>query len=82
LHERNDTKLSFTNSETMPHIITPQHSNIPTSGTSSSYSISLERGVVAGVVDADIDTWLYVAATDSEREFLMSRYAGQLILKF
>jgi WD domain, G-beta repeat/WD40-like Beta Propeller Repeat len=80
-HESDDTKLSFTNSETVPYIITPPHSNIRTSGTSSSsYSFSLERGVVAGVVDADIDTWLYVATTDSKLEFLMWRYAGQLIL--
>jgi len=80
-HESDDTKLSFTNSETVPYIITPPHSNIRTSGTSSSsYSFSLERGVVAGVVDADIDTWLYVATTDSKLDFLMWRYAGQLIL--
>ena len=47
---------------------------------SASYSFSLERGVVAGVVDADIDMWLYVATTDSELQFQMWRYAGQLIL--
>ena len=80
-HKRDHTKLSFTNSEIVLYIITPPHSNIPTSGTSSSsYSFSLEQGVVGGVVDADIDTWLYVATTKSKLEFLMWRYAGQLIL--
>ena len=75
-HESDDAKLSFTHSETAPYIITPPHSNIPASGTSpSSYSFSLERGLVAGVVDADVDTWLY-----ADREFRMWRYAGQLIL--
>ena len=75
-HESDDAKLSFTDSETGPYIITPPHSNSPASGTSSSsYSFSLERGLVAGVVDADIDTWLY-----ADRDFLIWRYAGQLIL--
>ena len=75
-HESVDAKLSFTDSETAPYIITPPHSNIPATGTSSSsYSFSLERGMVAGVVDADVDTWLY-----ADPGFRMWRYAGQLIL--
>ena len=75
-HESDDAKLSFTDSETAPYIITPPHSNIPASGTSaSSYSFSLERGLVAGVVDADAETWLY-----ADSEIQMWRYAGQLIL--
>ena len=58
-HESDDAKLSFTDSETAPYIITPR-SNIPAAGTSaSSYVFSLEQGVVTGVVDADVDTWLY-----------------------
>ena len=82
-HKSDDAKLSFTDSETAPYIITPPHSNIPVTGTSSSsYSFSLERGVVAGVVDADIDMWLYVATTDAKLEYLMWRYAGQLILHY
>ena len=77
-HESNDTKLSFTDSETTPYIITPPHSNIPAAGTSAeSYSFSLEWGLVAGVVDADADTWLY---TDRISGVMMWRYAGQLIL--
>ena len=76
LHRSDDTKLSFTDSETAPYIITPPHSNIPTTGTSSSsYFFSLEQGLVAGVVDADIDMWLY-----ADYRFLIWRYAGQLIL--
>ena len=75
-HESDDAKLSFTNSETVPYIITPPHSNIPASGTSSSsYSFSLEQGSVAGVVDTDIDMWLY-----ADHDYVMWRYAGQLIL--
>ena len=75
-HKSDDAQLSFTHSETAPHIITPPHSNIPASGTSaSSYSFTLERGLVAGVVDADVDTWLY-----ADPGFRMWRYAGQLIL--
>ena len=74
--ESDDAQLSFTHSETAPYIITPPHSNIPATGTySSSYSFSLERGLVAGVVDADVDTWLYAGPG-----FRMWRYAGQLIL--
>ena len=75
-HESDDAQLCFTDSEIAPYIITPPHSNIPASGTStSSYSFSLELGAVAGVVDADIDMWLY-----SDRGFLMWRYVEQLIL--
>ena len=75
-HESDDAQLTFTDSETAPYIVTPPHSNIPASGTSSSsYSFSLERGLVAGVVDADVDTWLY-----ADSGFLMWRYTGQLIL--
>ena len=74
-HKSDDPKLSFTDSETAPYIITPPHSNIPASGTSaSSYSFSLEGGLVAGVVD-DVDTWLYAGP-----RFRMWRYVGQLIL--
>jgi WD40 repeat protein len=35
-HESDDAKLSFTDSETAPYIITPPHSNIPAAGTSAS----------------------------------------------
>jgi WD40 repeat protein len=74
-HESDDAKLSFTDSETAPYIITPPHSNIPAAGTSASYLFSLDDGVVAGVVCDDVDTWLYCT-----NHVLMSRYTGQLIL--
>jgi len=71
-------KLSFTNSETAPYIITPPRSNMPVQGTSaSSYSFSLENGVVGGVVNSSVDTWLYA---DPASYILIGRYAGQLML--
>ena len=77
-HESDGIMLALTDSETAPYINIPPHSNIPAAGTStSSYSFSLEQGVVVGVVNADIDTCLYADITS---EFLMGRYAGQLIL--
>jgi WD40 repeat protein len=70
--EGDSAKLSFTDSETAPYIITPPHSIIPAAGTSaSSYSFNLD------VVNSDDDMWLYA---DRNRKFLMARYAGQLIL--
>jgi len=77
-HESDDAKLAFTNSETGPYIITPPRSNIPAAGTSaSSHFFGLEQGVVAGVVNADVDMWLYA---DQTRNLLIWRYAGQLFL--
>src|SRR5882762_8249678 len=76
--EGESAKLSFTNSETAPYIITPPHSNIPVQGTSAlSYLFSLENGVVGGVVNSSVDTWLYAERASN---VLIGRYAGQLIL--
>jgi hypothetical protein len=71
------TKLSFTNSETAPYIITPPRSNMPAAGTStSSYSFSLKHGVVGGVVNSGFDTWLYADIMGLR----IGRYAGQLVI--
>jgi len=76
--EGESAKLSFTNSETAPYIITPPRSNMPVQGTSaSSYSFSLENGVVGGVVNSSVDTWLYA---DPASNILIGRYTGQLML--
>jgi WD40 repeat protein len=76
--EGESAKLSFTDSKTAPYIITPPHSNIPIQGTSAlSYSFSLEKGIVGGVVNSSVDTWLYA---NSDLHVLIGRYAGQLIL--
>ena len=78
--EGDSAKLSFTNSETAPYIITPPRSNMPVQGTSaSSYSFSLENGVVGGVVNSSVDTWLYA---DPASDILIGRYTGQLTLTF
>jgi hypothetical protein len=78
--EGDSTKLSFINSETAPYIITPLHSNIPVQRSSTlSYLFSLENGVVGGVVNSAVDTWLY-ADHAGNLTFLIGRYAGQLIL--
>jgi WD40 repeat protein len=77
-----DAKLSFTNSETAPYIVTPPQGNIPLQGIStSSYYFHLEHDDVAvgGVVNSGIDTWLYA---NSGLGFVMGRYLGQLILKY
>jgi len=76
--EGESAKLSFTNSETAPYIITPLHSNMPVQGTSAlSYSFSLENGMVGGVVNSSVDTWLYV---NHPLGILIGRYTGQLML--
>jgi WD40 repeat protein len=78
--EGESAKLSFTNSETAPYIITPPRSNMPVQGTSaSSYSFSLENGVVGGVVNSSVDTWLYANLASN---ILIGRYTGQLMLIF
>jgi WD40 repeat protein len=78
--EGESAKLSFTNSETAPYIITPPRSNMPIQGTSAlSYSFSLENGVVGGVVNSSVDTWLYANPASN---ILIGRYTGQLTLTF
>jgi WD40 repeat protein len=78
--EGENAKLSFTDSETAPYIITPPCSNIPVQGTSAlSYSFSLDNGIVGGVVNSSVDTWLYV---DIALNILIGRYTGQLILRW
>jgi len=76
--EGESAKLSFTDSDTAPYIITPPHSNMPVQGTSAlSYSFSLENGVVGGVVNSSVDTWLYA---NPASYILIGRYTGQLML--
>jgi WD40 repeat protein len=76
-----DAKLSFTNSERAPYIVTPPQGNTPIQGTStSSYYFHLHNDNVAvgGVVNSGVDTWLYA---NQNLYFVMGRYLGQLILK-
>jgi WD40 repeat protein len=76
-----DAKLSFTNSETAPYIVTPLQGNTPLQGTStSSYYFHLDNDdvTVGGVVNSGIDTWLYA---NHSLDFVMGRYLGQLILR-
>jgi hypothetical protein len=76
--EGESAKLSFTDSQTTPYIITPLHYDISIQGTSSSpYSLSLEKAVIGGVVNLSVDTWLYANLT---LQILIGRYVGQLML--
>jgi len=78
--EGDGTMLSFTNSEIAPYIIIPPCCNILVAGTSPLlYSFSLENGVVGGVLNSGIDTWLYAGHTDTG-DILILRYLGQLIM--
>jgi WD40 repeat protein len=76
-----DAKLSFTNSEAAPYIVTPPQGNTSLQGTpTSSYYFHLDNDNVAvgGVVNSGVDTWLYA---NCDLNFVMGRYLGQLILK-
>jgi WD40 repeat protein len=81
-HSDPDAKLSFTNSETAPYIVTPSQGNIPLQGTSTSsyyFNLNNDNAAVGGVVNSGVDTWLYA---NHNLHFVMGRYLGQLILKW
>ena len=76
-----NARLSFTNSETAPFILTPLQGNILLQGTSTlSYYFHLDDDdlAIGGVVHSGVDTWLYV---NSNLEIVMGRYLGRLIMK-
>ena len=79
--EGDNIKLSFTDSETLPYIMTPPRSNMPVQVTASSYFFNLENRIIGGVVNFGVGRWLYARRrTESDLGLLIVTYAGQLIV--
>ena len=57
-----DAKLSFTNSELAPYIVTPIQGNTPLQGMPTSYYFHLDDDdlTVGGVVDSGVDNDGYI----------------------